>query len=115
IYVEEMKDLVLEKPGRPDYLFGVKATTLVISLGKSLKEVSEKLGLPVTTSHGFRHAVGYHFLRAGCDIRFIQEILGHEHITSTEIYTKVDKKDLKKVLDKYHPRNWKKSHEEAEL
>jgi site-specific recombinase XerD len=58
------------------------------------------------TTHFFRHSVGYHLLKAGCDIRYIQEILGHERLRSTEVYTKVDKEDLLGVIDKYHPRQW---------
>lgn len=58
------------------------------------------------TSHVFRHSVGYHLLKAGCDIRYIQELLGHERLRSTEIYTKVDKEDLVGVIDKFHPRQF---------
>jgi site-specific recombinase XerD len=71
--------------------------------------LAAELDLPEFTSHGFRHCVGYHLLRAGCQVRYIQEILGHEHIQSTEVYTKIDKENLKAVLDQYHPRRWKKA------
>ena len=56
------------------------------------------------TSHTFRHALGYHLLRAGCPLRQIQEMLGHEQIKDTEIYTKVDEREVQEVLDEYHPR-----------
>jgi site-specific recombinase XerD len=45
-------------------------------------------------------------LRAGCNIRHIQSILGHRRLASTEIYTKVEKEDLKGVVDACHPRKW---------
>jgi integrase/recombinase XerC len=57
-------------------------------------------------SHGFRHALGYHLLRAGCNIRHIQSILGHRQLRNTEIYTKVENEDLKHVVDACHPRKW---------
>jgi len=60
----------------------------------------------VITSHGFRHSLGTHLLRSGCDMRHIQVILGHEALSTTQIYTKVDKEDLKKSLDAFHPRRW---------
>ena len=63
------------------------------------------------TTHHFRHAVGFHLLRAGCDIRYIKEILGHEELGTTQIYTKVDKLDLKKVIDEFHPRKLHHDHE----
>ena len=109
IYVSEMKDLVLSETNDKRYILGVKAGRLVVIVNEELKRVTEKLKLPALTSHGFRHAVGYHFLRAGCDIRYIQEILGHKSIHNTEIYTKVDKEDLQKILDEFHPRKWRRA------
>jgi site-specific recombinase XerD len=55
--------------------------------------------------------LGLHLLRSGCDIRHIAEILGHERLKNTEIYTKVDREDLKSVLDACHPRRFVKTHE----
>ena len=104
----EMRELVLEESNNKGLLFGAGAKRLIVQLNGEIKRLTEELGLPVMTSHGFRHAVGYHFLRAGCDIRYIQEILGHKCIRNTEIYTKVDKEALRKILDEHHPRQWKK-------
>jgi site-specific recombinase XerD len=105
IYVEEMREYVLfgKNNADPDLLFGARAH-LKTWLNGILGKESEKCGLGKFTSHHFRHAVGYHLLRGGCDIRFIQEILGHKQLHSTQIYTKVDKDDLKSVLDEFHPR-----------
>jgi site-specific recombinase XerD len=72
-----------------------------------LRLLCKELELPVITCHGFRHSLGTHLLRAGCDIRHIQVLLGHHNISSTVTYTHLDKDDLKKSLDAYHPRQWK--------
>jgi len=69
-----------------------------------LNRESERLGLGRFSSHNFRHAVGYHLLKNGCPIRSIQTILGHIALRSTQIYTKVDKGDLRHIIDVYHPR-----------
>ena len=108
IYVEEMRDYVIfgMNNGDAGLLFGSKAH-LKTWLNGILGEEIESLGFGRFTSHHFRHAVGYHLLRGGCDIRFIQEILGHRLLATTQIYTKVDKDDLKSVIDEYHPRTLK--------
>ena len=77
-------------------------------LNTILNKESKRLGFGHFSSHNFRHAVGYHLLRAGCDIRYIQSILGHKKLSSTQIYTRVDKEDLRRIIDKYHPRFWRK-------
>ena len=89
-----------------DLLFGVK-NNLRTWLNRILTKESSKLKYGKFTSHNFRHALGCHLLKAGCDLRFIQEILGHKELNTTVIYTKVEKEDLKCVLDKYHPRRFK--------
>lgn len=108
IYVEQMRVEVLEQESNHNLLFGAKANRLIVLLNSELKKATTALDLPVMTSHGFRHAVGYHFLRSGCDIRFIQDVLGHKSISNTEIYTKVDKEALRKVIDDFHPRKWRR-------
>lgn len=109
IYLEQMRPLVIDRKciesGR---VFGANWQTLPKTANRYLQENSQRLDLPGVTSHSFRHALGYHLLRAGCNIRHIQEILGHKHLRNTEIYTKVDKEDLKEVLDTYHPRDFKR-------
>ena len=54
--------------------------------------------------HSFRYACATHMLRNGADIRFIQEMLGHEFLTTTQHYTRVVKGDLKRVIREFHPR-----------
>ncbi|GMO41772.1 MAG: hypothetical protein Ta2F_17740 [Termitinemataceae bacterium] len=87
-------------------LFGAKTPTLESSINRELAQLCPKLEIPVITCHAFRHSLGTHLLRNGTDIRYIQSILGHEKLSSTQIYTKVDKQDLKKSLDAYHPRTY---------
>jgi integrase/recombinase XerD len=105
IYVNQTRPFVMFGKNNADtaLLFGAK-TNLRTWLNGILDRESKNLGLGKFTTHNFRHAVGYHLLRGGCDIRFIQEILGHEALHSTQVYTKVDKEDLKNVIDTYHPR-----------
>ena len=56
------------------------------------------------TTHSFRHAFATHLLKKGASIRMIQELLGHASIQNTQIYTKVEISDLKRVIEKAHPR-----------
>jgi integrase/recombinase XerC len=89
-----------------ELLFGVQWGWFGHVVNERLRDIARKNKLPRMTCHVFRHAVGYHLLRAGCNIRHIQEILGHKRLKTTEIYTKVDAGDLRFVLDNCHPRKW---------
>ena len=108
LYIEKLLELVPTCSSSKQLLFGMSGNRLATQMNETLKKACRETGLKTITSHGFRHAFGYHLLRAGCDIRFIQELLGHRRIRNTEIYTKVDKEDLKHVLDMYHPRKIRK-------
>ena len=87
-------------------LFGADKARVAAVVNAELARVCRALGLPPITTHGFRHSLGTHLLRSGCDMRHIQAILGHEALQTTQIYTKVDKEDLKRSLDEFHPRRW---------
>jgi integrase/recombinase XerD len=78
-------------------------------LNKGLKKICGELNLPEISSHGFRYSLGTHLLRGGCDMRYIQVILGHEALQTTQVYTRVDKDDIKDSLDRFHPRKWGKA------
>ena len=71
-----------------------------------IKELVEKAGITKNISpHTFRHSFATHLLQNGVDLRFIQEMLGHSSITTTEIYTHLNTEELHNVILKYHPRN----------
>ena len=70
-----------------------------------IKNISKQSGITKKISpHTFRHSFASHLLKNGADLRTIQLILGHENITTTEIYTHLDSKHLLNVMKKYHPR-----------
>ncbi|RZN81015.1 MAG: site-specific tyrosine recombinase XerD [Winogradskyella sp.] len=70
-----------------------------------IKKLVDKIGLEKTVSpHTFRHSFATHLLENGADLRAIQMMLGHESITTTEIYTHIDKTHLNKVINTFHPR-----------
>lgn len=70
-----------------------------------LKDLVQKSGIDKKVSpHTFRHSFATHLLQNGADLRAIQQMLGHESITTTEIYMHLDRSFLKTVVEKYHPR-----------
>jgi site-specific recombinase XerD len=112
LYLEKMRGLVNanKNSGR---VFGITdRSTITPTFHKVLKQVATKYNLKHFTSHSFRHSLGFHLLRRGCDLRYIQLILGHEDMNTTTIYTRVEKNDLKSVLDAHHPRQFKSIRDE---
>jgi integrase/recombinase XerD len=71
-----------------------------------IKGLSEKVGLGKKISpHTFRHSFATHLINGGADLRAVQEMLGHESILTTEIYTHLDKDYLKSTVQQFHPRS----------
>lgn len=70
-----------------------------------IKELARKAGIDKTVSpHTFRHSFATHLVEGGADLRAVQEMLGHESITTTEIYTHLDKAYLREAIISFHPR-----------
>ena len=69
-----------------------------------INQYATKAGLNNVTPHTLRHAFATHLLENGASTAFVQALLGHQHITTTEIYTRVSTKHLRRSYDQHHPR-----------
>lgn len=108
IYLEEIRVHVPVKPGYENYAFlnrrGKGLTRVMIFT--IIKNLCKDIGLKKNISpHTFRHSFATHLIEGGADLRAVQEMLGHESITTTEIYTHLDKDYLKQVITDFHPRS----------
>lgn len=107
IYQNEIRDHQKIKPEATDTLFlnrrGNSLTrAMIFTIVKRLTEVA---GIKKKVSpHTFRHSFATHLLENGADLRAIQQMLGHESITTTEVYVHVDRSHLRKVMEEFHPR-----------
>jgi integrase/recombinase XerD len=106
IYLRDIRIHVPAKPGNEDIVFlnrrGVKLTRVMIFL--LLKDLVRQAGITKRISpHTFRHSFATHLVEGGADLRAVQEMLGHESITTTEIYTHLDREYLRETLHRYHP------------
>ncbi|MFT6796564.1 MAG: integrase/recombinase XerD, partial [Maribacter sp.] len=107
IYRKEIRVHLNIKDGFQDTLFlnrrGKQLTRAMIFT--IVKDLAEKIGLKKNISpHTFRHSFATHLLENGADLRAIQQMLGHESITTTEVYMHVDRSHLASVMNKFHPR-----------
>jgi len=107
IYVEEKRKEINSVKGHEQYVFlnrrGKKLSRVMIFL--IIKKQVEAIGLKKNVSpHTFRHSFATHLIEGGADLRAVQEMLGHESITTTEIYTHLDRDYLRQVLNEFHPR-----------
>ena len=107
IYRNEIRVHQVIKPSAQDTLFlnrrGNELTRAMIF--HIVKELTEKAGIRKNISpHTFRHSFATHLLENGADLRAIQQMLGHESITTTEIYTHLDKSHLSQIINNFHPR-----------
>ncbi len=107
IYRKEIRVHQTVDPSASDILFlnqhGRALTRAMIFT--IVKQLAEKAGIRKKISpHTFRHSFATHLLENGADLRAIQQMLGHESITTTEIYTHIDRRHLSEVIHKFHPR-----------
>ena len=108
IYINEVRNHQSIKKGHDDFVFlnnrGAKLTRVMIFL--IIQKLSEIIGLKKKISpHTFRHSFATHLIEGGADLRAVQEMLGHESITTTEIYTHLDKDYLRSNIIQFHPRS----------
>ncbi len=107
IYLDEFQKKQSIQKGYENFVFlnrrGKPLTRNMIFL--IVKKTTEMAGIQKTVSpHTFRHSFATHLLENGADLRTIQVLLGHESITTTEIYTHIDTRYLRKVMEEFHPR-----------
>jgi len=108
IYINEVRNHQTIKKGQEDFVFlnnrGAGLTRVMIFL--IIQKLAEKIGLKKKISpHTFRHSFATHLIEGGADLRAVQEMLGHESITTTEIYTHLDKDYLRSNIIQFHPRS----------
>jgi len=108
IYINEVRNHQEIKKGNEDFVFlnnrGAKLTRVMIFL--IIQKLTEKIGLKKKISpHTFRHSFATHLIEGGADLRAVQEMLGHESITTTEIYTHLDNEYLRSNIIQFHPRS----------
>ena len=106
LYMNEIRSHLSIKKGFEDTLFlnrrGKSLSRQMIFM--ILKALAIKINLNKKISpHTFRHSFATHLLKNGADLRAIQQMLGHESITTTEVYVHLDTSYLKKIVEKYHP------------
>jgi integrase/recombinase XerD len=113
IYVNEVRGKSPHKSaqkGQEIFVFlnrhGRKLTRVMVFT--IIKNLAKQIGLKKTISpHTFRHSFATHLIEGGADLRAVQEMLGHESITTTEIYTHLDRDYLRQVIQEFHPRSKK--------
>lgn len=106
IYLQEIRPKLPEKKGNEDIVFlnrrgGQLSRVMVFYI---IKELAIKAEIrKIISPHTFRHSFATHLVEGGADLRAVQEMLGHESITTTEIYTHLDRNFLRDTLNRFHP------------
>ena len=108
IYKNETRCHLSPQKDNEDYLFlnrrGAKLSRVMVFT--IIKELAHKIGMKKHISpHTFRHSFATHLIEGGADLRAVQEMLGHESLTTTEIYTHLDRDYLRQAIIQFHPRS----------
>lgn len=108
IYIEQVRLHVPVKTGKEDFVFlnrrGNPISRIMVFL--IIKDLAKVAGITKNISpHTFRHSFATHLIEGGADLRAVQEMLGHESITTTEIYTHLDRDYLRETIMHFHPRS----------
>lgn len=108
MYIEEVRTHIAVDSGSEDIVFlnhrgkGLSR----VAIFTFIKDIGEKAGIQKNISpHTFRHSFATHLIEGGADLRAVQDMLGHESITTTEIYTHLDREYLKQIITEFHPRS----------
>lgn len=115
LYMKGYRDYLDIQKGYEDVLFLNKRGTSLsrVMVFNIIKHLTERAGIKKSVSpHTFRHSFASHLVTGGADLRAVQDMLGHESILTTEIYTHLDNNYLKETINKYHPRILKEEKEE---
>ncbi|MFN8406640.1 MAG: site-specific tyrosine recombinase XerD [Sphingobacteriaceae bacterium] len=108
IYLNEIRIHMPIKPGKEDYIFlnnrGNPISRIMVFI--IIKQLAQVAGIKKNISpHTFRHSFATHLVEGGADLRAVQEMLGHESITTTEIYTHLNRDYLRDTITQFHPRS----------
>lgn len=107
-YIEDVRSNVPVKPNNEDFVFlnrrGTKISRVMVFM--IIKDIAVQAGITKSISpHTFRHSFATHLILGGANIKAVQEMLGHENITTTEIYKHLDQDALRQTLLEFHPRS----------
>lgn len=108
LYLQGIRCHLDIKPGHEDFVFLNKRGSSLsrVTVFTVIKAAADKAGVRKSISpHTFRHSFATHLIEGGADLRAVQEMLGHESITTTEIYTHLDRDYLRQVITAFHPRS----------
>ncbi len=108
IYIDQVRSSLAIKSGFETTVFlNLRGSKLSrVSVFNLIKDLVAKAGLTKNVSpHTFRHSFATHLIEGGADLRAVQQMLGHESITTTEIYTHLDRDYLRQVITEFHPRS----------
>lgn len=105
-YLDKGRTVLKKVPGDILFVNSLGSSISRVGFYKTLKKIAKKAGITKDVSpHTLRHSFASHLLENGVDLRVVQELLGHEDISTTQIYTHISKKHLKNVYDEFHPRS----------